>query len=236
MNKSISDSIKRFRPSLIALPELIKGIVNIIENDLNESRVKRFTYDGIKTYYITLLLRLTQPILSALGDWKDKLIDILNGSIDDLALPTYTEILPLIKLIIFIADVDMNFVAFYVNFIFSISNDNNKYSKLFDYNYNNGNQTINVINLVYYYLKGGVKSAEGNEIYEKLCKLYHDSTTKVLQNHIHILMVSTTILEKLQYEHINYDNLTILLHKLYLSGTSMTTIHTSLTRSLTYLI
>ena len=36
MNKSISDSIKRFRPSLIALPELIKGIVNIIENDLNE--------------------------------------------------------------------------------------------------------------------------------------------------------------------------------------------------------
>ena len=48
MNKSISDSIRRFRPTPAALPELIKGIVNIIENDLNESRVKRFTYDGIK--------------------------------------------------------------------------------------------------------------------------------------------------------------------------------------------
>ena len=48
MNKSISDSIRRFRPAPVALPELIKGIVNIIENDLNESRVKRFTYDGIK--------------------------------------------------------------------------------------------------------------------------------------------------------------------------------------------
>ena len=152
------------------------------------------------------------------------MIDILNSNIDFLASPTYVDRLPLIKLLIFIADTSINFVALYVNFLFTIDDDGNKYSKLFDYNCN---QTINIVNLVYYYLKHGVKSAEGNEIYEKLCKLYHDSSTKVLQNHIHILMVTTTILEKMEYEHINYDSLTILLHKLYLLGTTTTSIITA---------
>lgn len=152
------------------------------------------------------------------------MIDILNSNIDFLASPAYADRLPLIKLLIFIADTSINFVALYVNFVFTIDDDGHKYSKLFDYNYNNGNQTINIVNLVYYYLKHGVKSPEGNEIYEKLCKLYHDSSTKVLQNHIHILMVTTTILEKMEYEHINYDSLTNLLHKLYLLGTTATSI------------
>ena len=148
------------------------------------------------------------------------MIDVLNNSIDTLASPTYVERLPLIKLLIFIADNSINFVALYVNFLFSIEDDGSKYSKLFDYNYNNGNQTINIVNLVYYYLTNGVKSVEGSEIYEKLSKLYHDSSTKILQNHIHVLMVTTTILEKMEYEPINYDRLTILLHKLYLLGAS----------------
>ena len=50
MNKSVAECVTRFRgkPESV-LPTLVHEIVGKIENELNESRVKRFIYDGENT-------------------------------------------------------------------------------------------------------------------------------------------------------------------------------------------
>ncbi len=75
MNKSVVECITRFAgKSESALPKLIQEIVGKIENELNESRVKRFIYDGeniaiicveLRTHSLTLLLTylLTQSLI-----------------------------------------------------------------------------------------------------------------------------------------------------------------------------
>ena len=66
MNKSVAECITRFagKPES-ALPKLVQEIVGKIENELNESRVKRFIYDGeniaiicieLHTHLLTYLL------------------------------------------------------------------------------------------------------------------------------------------------------------------------------------
>lgn len=187
--------------STAALSSLVKDIVINIEEEKEVKKIKVYKYDG---------------------DWKNDLIDILYDEIDRLHASSFNDRPSLLKLIMHIADSSIKFILFYSSFLFTLELKHGDivadvYKNIVDYEFCHRNDTIFTINMMFLYGTKGNTSAAVVKIFKKFQEKFSDTSSSLLQNYTHVIMITTTILEDLDID-IHYHSLCFLLHDIYKSS------------------